>query len=80
MLKRRFTTTELAEYTGKNGAPALVAYGGRVYDVSRSFLWQNGDHQALHEAGGDLTSSLADAPHGAEVLKNFPQVGTLRRE
>ena len=48
--------------------------------MSRSFLWQNGRHQALHAAGRDLTSSLEEAPHDAEVLKIFPMVGTLRED
>lgn len=78
MQKRRFTKRELGRYNGKDGAPAFIAYKGRVYDVSRSFLWQNGRHQAVHAAGGDLTSSLDDAPHDVDVLKRFPMVGTLR--
>jgi predicted heme/steroid binding protein len=80
MQERQFTRTELAGYTGKNGAPAFIAYQGWVYDVSRSVLWQHGRHQALHDAGGDLTSSLNDAPHGADVLKRFPRVGTLSED
>jgi predicted heme/steroid binding protein len=78
MPRRRFTKKELGRYHGRNGAPAFIAYKGRVYDVSRSFLWQDGRHQALHAAGRDLTSSLEEAPHDAEVLKIFPMVGTLR--
>jgi len=80
MPRRRFTKKELGRYNGRNGAPAFIAYKGRVYDVSRSFLWQNGRHQALHAAGRDLTSSLEEAPHDAEVLKIFPMVGTLRED
>jgi predicted heme/steroid binding protein len=68
---------ELGRYNGQDGAPAFIAYGGRVYDVSRSFLWQNGRHQAVHAAGCDLTRSLDQAPHGADLLKSFPMVGTL---
>ena len=80
MRKRRFTRRELARYNGKDGAPAFIAYEGRVYDVSRSFLWQDGSHQALHAAGGDLTASLEDAPHPADLLRRFPMVGTLRED
>ncbi len=36
--------------------------------MSRSFLWQGGSHQALHAAGRDLTGSLEDAPHPADLL------------
>jgi predicted heme/steroid binding protein len=39
---RRFTRKELAQYHGKDGAPAFIAYEGKVYDVSHSFLWQDG--------------------------------------
>ncbi len=77
MEKRRFTKEELRRYNGKDGAPAFVAFEGKVYDVSDSFLWQNGRHQAIHDAGVDLTGSLDQAPHGADLLKRFPIVGTL---
>jgi len=80
MQKRRFTKRELGRYNGKDGAPAFIAYEGRVYDVSRSFLWQNGRHQAVHAAGGDLTGSLDEAPHPVDLLKRFPMVGTLRED
>lgn len=74
---RRFTKKELGRYTGKDGAPTFIAYEGRVYDVSQSFLWRNGTHQAFHAAGADLTNSLDRAPHTADLLKRFPMVGTL---
>jgi len=74
---RRFTKRELAQYNGKEGARTYVAYKGKVYDVSRSFLWQDGRHQVLHTAGKDLTGSLAEAPHGPEFLEQFPVVGIL---
>jgi hypothetical protein len=34
---------------------AFIAYERRVYDVSGSFLWQNGRHEFLRPAGTDLT-------------------------
>jgi predicted heme/steroid binding protein len=77
MTRRRFSTAELGRYNGKAGAPAFISYRGVVYDVSRSFLWQNGDHQVAHAAGRDLTSDLDQAPHGADLLDRFPIVGTL---
>jgi len=76
---RTFTRKELAQYSGKNGTPAFIAYNGKVYDVSSSFLWQNGNHQVLHNAGVDLTDSLERAPHGADMLERFPVVGTLQK-
>jgi predicted heme/steroid binding protein len=77
---RRLTKKELAQYNGKDGAPAFIAYEGKVYDVSRSFLWQNGQHQVLHTAGVDLTADLDQAPHGADLLEGFPVVGVLEQE
>jgi len=73
----RLTPAELAMYNGRGGAPAYVAYEGKIYDVSASFLWQRGRHQAMHEAGTDLTGALAEAPHGKEFLERFPVVGML---
>jgi predicted heme/steroid binding protein len=77
MEKRQFTKEELRQYNGRDGAPAFVAYKGKVYDVSESFLWRNGRHQVSHYAGADLTSGLEQAPHGWELLERFPIVGTL---
>ncbi len=77
MQLRRFTRRELAQFNGQNGAPTFIAYQGRVYDVSSSFLWRNGRHQARQMGGMDLTDMLDHAPHGAEMLDRFPIVGTL---
>ncbi len=77
MEKRSFTKKELSRFDGKNGAPAFIAYKGKVYDVSQSFLWQQGMHQVLHPAGTDLTGALAEAPHGEDLLSKFPIVGKL---
>ncbi len=76
-MTRRFTPAELARYNGKDGRPAYIGYDGKVYDVSGSFLWRGGRHQALHEAGVDLTAALATAPHGADLLARLPVVGDL---
>ena len=74
---KEFSEEELAQCDGKNGKPAYVAYKGKVYDVSASFLWKDGRHQVLHKAGIDLTDALEEAPHGVDVLEKFPVVGTL---
>jgi predicted heme/steroid binding protein len=76
---RTFTKEELAHYTGENGSAAYIAYKGKVYDVTRCFLWQGGKHQALHAAGKDLTDDLADAPHGEDLLERAVLVGTLEQ-
>jgi len=74
---KEFTEEELAQYNGKNGNPVYVAFKGKVYDVSASFLWKDGTHQVLHSAGVDLTDALEQAPHGGDVLEKFPVVGIL---
>jgi predicted heme/steroid binding protein len=74
---RRLTKEELTQYNGKEGAPAYIAYEGKVYDVSHSFLWQKGRHQVLHIAGVDLTTELDTAPHGPDLLERFPVIGML---
>jgi predicted heme/steroid binding protein len=48
---KEYTEQELAEYDGKNGRSVYLAYEGKVYDVSSSFLWRDGTHQVLHDAG-----------------------------
>ena len=72
-----FTKEELAKFNGKDGKPIYIAHKGKVYDVSKSALWESGEHQGLHIAGGDMTKDLSDAPHEEDVLERFPQVGTL---
>ena len=77
---RRFTKKELVQYNGKDGASAFIVYEGKVYDVSRSFLWQSGRHQVLHAAGVDLTADLDRAPHGADLLARFPVIRALEQD
>ena len=77
---KRFSKEELARYNGKNGAPAYIAYKGKVYDLSASFIWRNGRHQVVHNAGEDLTDSLEQAPHGVEMLDRLPVIGILRED
>jgi predicted heme/steroid binding protein len=77
---RRFTREELANCDGQNGAPCHLAFEGKVYDLSRSFLWQRGRHQVRHLAGVDYTGGLNEAPHGADLLERFPVVGVLVTE
>ncbi len=74
---KRFSKEELAKNDGKNVAPTFFAVNGKVYDVTNSSLWGDGEHQALHSSGKDLTTELELAPHGADVLDRFPIVGIL---
>jgi len=78
MENKEFTPEELTEYNGKNGK-MYVAYQGQVYDISNSYLWEDGVHQGLHNAGQDLTADMDEAPHGPEMFKDYPVVGTLKQ-
>ena len=77
MTEWSFTLKELAEYDGRDGGEAFVAFEGTVYDVTESPMFIEGDHEGEHDAGQDLTSAMADAPHGAECFVGFPVVGVL---
>jgi len=73
---RRFTRSELSRHDGDR-APAYVAVGRTVYDVSTSGEWRSGLHRNLHWAGQELAGELIDAPHGIENVLRFPVVGEL---
>lgn len=73
---RTFTLDELKSFDGRDGRPAYVAFRGVVYDVTESAMWGEGDHEGMHQAGGDLTAEHEDAPHDVYVT-DFPEVGTL---
>lgn len=75
---RLFTPKELKAFDGKEGKPAYISFKGKVYDVSGSKFWIDGEHMNGHFAGVDITKYLVNAPHGEEVLKAFPVVGELR--
>ncbi|HOQ20387.1 MAG: cytochrome b5 domain-containing protein [Methanothermobacter sp.] len=74
-----FTLEDLKKFNGKDGAPAYVGCNGKVYDVSGSFLWKDGEHQVTHRAGRDLSDEIRKAPHGIELLEKFPIIGVLKR-
>ena len=72
-----YSRRQLALRNGQDRDEIWVAYQGRIYDVSRSRLWQRGKHYE-HWAGQDLTAELDnDAPHNANVFDNFPVIGLL---
>ncbi len=73
---KKFTLSELSKFNGKNGNPAYVGYKGKVYDVTESSQWSDGDHLG-HEAGMDLTEQMEIAPHADEVMERFKTVGAL---
>ena len=74
---RKFTLKELEEYNGKGGKPVYIAHKGKVYDLSGSSLWSDGDHLGIHQAGKDLTEDIEMAPHGNEVLEKVKLIGVL---
>jgi predicted heme/steroid binding protein len=71
---KSFTGEELAKFDGTGGNPAYVAFNGKVYDVSAGPNWDDGAHFE-HLAGEDLTEVMQDAPHGDEVMDDYPVVG-----
>jgi len=58
MAEKTFTTTELAEFDGRNGHPAYVAVKGVVYDVSNVPQWKGGKHHGLE--GIPVVGKLVD--------------------
>ncbi len=75
---KEYTIEELAKYNGKNDK-IYVTYQGKVYDVSSdSYLWKDGNHKGC-TAGKDVTEEIDKTPHGAEILKKYPVVGTLKK-
>ena len=75
--KQDMTLAEFAQFDGKDGRPAYVAYNGNIYDVTNSMLWQGGNHMRKHLPGFDLTDAIKIAPHGEEKILSMPLVGKL---
>jgi predicted heme/steroid binding protein len=73
---KKFTEEELKQFDGKNGRSAYVGYKGKVYDVTASYQWEDGEHTG-HTAGEDLTMQMEIAPHGEEVMEKMKIVGIL---
>ncbi|WP_243371020.1 CopD family protein [Geotalea sp. SG265] len=76
-IKPEMTTADLDDCNGKEGMPACFGYNGRVYDVTASRLWKDGDHMRRHAAGTNLTEALKLAPHGEDKVLAMPVVATL---
>ncbi len=74
---KTFSKEELSQFDGKNGKPAYVAFKGKVYDVTDSYMWIDGDHSGEHQAGKDLTEQMAVAPHAEDVMERMKVVGVL---
>lgn len=74
---KKVTQEELIANDGKNGKPAWIAYQGKVYDVTDSSFWMEGEHMGMHNAGKDLTEDLEMAPHRDENFSRVKLVGEL---
>lgn len=79
--EKTFTLDELAQYNGKDGAPAYVAVDGVVYDVTASQFWPEGEHPSCNlgaMAGRDLSEEIKQAPARMRAsLQKMPVVGKL---
>jgi predicted heme/steroid binding protein len=73
---KKFTVDQLSSFNGKNGQPAYVGYKGKVYDVTESSQWMEGEHLG-HAAGQDLTMEMEIAPHADDVMEKMKIVGVL---
>jgi predicted heme/steroid binding protein len=65
----------LTEYDGKEGRPAYFVFNNKLFDASESKMWRSGVHMGRHHAGTDLSSAMADAPHGTEVFERIKKIG-----
>jgi predicted heme/steroid binding protein len=74
---KKVTQEELIANDGKNGKPAWITYQGKVYDVTDSSFWMEGEHMGMHNAGKDLTEDLEMAPHRDENFSRVKFVGEL---
>ncbi len=78
--QRVFTLAELEQHDGKDGRPAYVGLDGKVYDLTESASWEEGEHVFCPDgfAGRDLTDVMDDAPPDhREELERFPIVGMM---
>lgn len=79
--KKVFSTSELAEATGKNGNPCYVAVDGIVYSISGFALWADGLHSpsgGRARCGKDLSSVIGQSPHGKSKLKLLQELGVYQ--
>jgi predicted heme/steroid binding protein len=77
LAERKISKQELEQNNGKDGKPAYFAYKGKVYEVTDSAMWMEGEHMGMHQAGKDLTDDLDMAPHSVENFERVKYVGEL---
>lgn len=68
-----------ASLTERTVNPQYIGYSGKVYDVTDSIEWAEGDHLG-HTAGQDLSEAMEIAPHGSEILERMKVVGVLSEQ
>jgi arsenite oxidase small subunit len=78
--ERVFTREELRKYDGKGGNPQYLAFKGKVYDLTKSELWVDGEHMSQHNLFENLEETIHSAPHGEETLQKFQIVGRVAEE
>jgi arsenite oxidase small subunit len=77
---RIFTLDELRKYNGKDGKPLYLIFKGKVYNLSESKLWANGEHMGMHVFDEKLEETIQQAPHAEEVLSRFQIIGEVKQE
>lgn len=76
-----FTKAQLAEFNGKSGKNAYIAYEGTVYDVTGNSSWRNGNHKYVLYAGTDITAKVNSCTKHiisfmTAQFSTYPVVGT----
>jgi len=70
-----FSASDLKRHDGLGGRRGLIAYKGKVHNVTTMPHWIGGYHFEKHRAGTDLTEAIKKAPHPDTLLKGAPIVG-----
>lgn len=71
----KFSPDDLKKYSGSGGKRALIAFKGKVFDVTDAPNWPKGMHLNRHRAGRDLTEEIKMAPHKNTVMQKIKVVG-----
>ena len=74
------SVAQLLEADGKGGRNCWVAVDGKVYDLSESMNWDNGEHttsEGQARCGADMSNVIDKSPHGRKMLDQLDVVGTL---
>lgn len=76
----RITLQQLSAKNGKNGQECWVAVDSKVYNLTDSSKWSNGEHTTTSgvECGNDLSEKIKQSPHGKSTLSKYPIVGSLQ--